>query len=133
MGARERQRYEVYECADPEHDLQPDESHDAMDAALRGRGEQLAQRRAEARVGPEGVDGDEGRGGEDAVVELDERRVLERVAPPEVGIVGRVGVKGGEELGFGWCEAEAHVWEFIVDEAGVEAGDETAGHCCCED
>ena len=115
MSTRKRQRYEVDERADPKHDLQPDESHDAVDAAFRSRGKQLAQRRAEARVGPEGVDGDEGRGGEDAVVELDEGWVLESVAPPEIGVVERVGVEGGEELGFRGCEAEAHVREFVVD------------------
>lgn len=62
------------------------------------------------------------------MVELRSRRVLEHVAPPEIGAVGTVRVEGVEHFRGGRDEACAHAWEFVVDEAGVEARDETAGH-----
>lgn len=62
------------------------------------------------------------------MVELRGGRVLEHVAPPEIGAVGAVRVEGVQHLAAGRDEAVAHAREFVVDEAGVEAGDEAAGH-----
>lgn len=87
----------------------------------------------EAGVGGERNDGGEGGDGEAAVVELDERGVLEHVAPPQVRLVGRVAVEGVEELLLRRRQAQAHPRELVVDQAGVEAGDERAGHGGDED
>lgn len=67
------------------------------------------------------------------MIELNEARVLEGIAPVEIGAVGRAAVEGIEEFGFRWGEAVAHVWELVVDEAGVKPGDEGAGEDGRED
>ena len=67
------------------------------------------------------------------MIELDEARVLERIAPVDIRAVGRAAVEGIEEFGFRRGEAVAHVWELVVDEAGVETGDEGAGEDGSED
>lgn len=67
------------------------------------------------------------------MVHLDGARVLEHVAPPEVGAVVLAGVEVVPELGAGGRQADAHHGELVVNEAGVEAGDEAAGHGSEED
>ena len=67
------------------------------------------------------------------MVELDEARILEGVAPDEVRSIWGTAVEGIEEFGFGWGESVAHVWELVVDEACVEACDECAGEDGRED
>lgn len=62
------------------------------------------------------------------MVQLRERRVLERVAPPQVRMRGwGARVERTEELGARRREAGAHARELVVDEAGVEACDKGAG------
>ena len=79
------------------------------------------------------------------MVQLHETRVLARIAPDQIraraGVGGGVGagvgplarVEGVEQLAPRRRQAEAHVGEFVVDEAGVEAGDQSAGHGGGED
>lgn len=122
----------VNERGDAEGGLEGDEVDEAGGALL-GVAGQGGGDAAGAGVGEEGEDGAEGGDGEDAVVELDEAGVLEHVAPPEVGAVLLAGVELVPELGLGRGEAEAHLGEFVVDEAGVEASDEAARHCGQED
>ena len=106
---------------------------DTEHSLLRVLGQHGAHAWREAAVAPERDDGGEGCGGEDAVVELDEDRVLEHVAPPQVGLVGDVAVEGIEHLALGREDALAHPGEVVVDHSGVEAGDKGAGHGGCED
>lgn len=123
---------EPEEGADPEgclHDHEVDEAGGALSDVV-GEGGLDA---AGAGVGEEGEGGAEGGGGEDAVVELDEAGVLEHVAPPEVGVVLLAAVELVPELGLGRGQAETHHGELVVDETGVETGDETARHACEED
>lgn len=61
------------------------------------------------------------------MIELNEARVLEGIAPVEIGAVGRATIKRIKEFGFRRGEAVAHVRELVVDEAGVKPGDESAG------
>lgn len=133
MGGRQPGRHHVDEGADAEGDLQADEVDHAPDALLGVLGDGAADALGEAGVGQEGHDGGESGGCEDAVVELDERGVLERVAPVEIGVVGDVAVPGVEELLLGGCEAEAHPGELVVDQASVETSDKGAGHGSGED
>jgi hypothetical protein len=133
MGGRQPGRHHVDKCADAEGDLQADEVDHTPDALLSVLGDGAADALGEAGVGQERHDGGEGGGCKDAVVELDERGVLERVAPVEIGVVGDVAVPGVEELLLGGCETETHPGELVVDQAGVETGDKGAGHGGGED
>lgn len=67
------------------------------------------------------------------MIELYEYRVLEHIAPPQVGVVGHVAVEGIEHLTLGWQDVLAHPGEVVVDHTCVKAGDKGAGHGCCED
>lgn len=107
--------------------------NDAEHSLLRVLGQHGAHAWREAAVPPERDDGCESRGGEDAVVELDEDGVLEHVAPPQVGLVWDVAVEGIEHLALGRQDALAHPGEVVVDHSCVEAGDEGAGHGGGED
>jgi len=67
------------------------------------------------------------------VVKLDENRVLEHVAPPQVGLVWDVAVEGVEHLALGREDALAHPGEIVVDHAGIETGDKGTGNGGGED
>lgn len=120
-------RDHVNQRRDAQGSLQRDEVHEASGALL-GRLGECGSYTASASVGEEGENGAEGGDGEDTMVHLDGAGVLEHVAPPQVGAVLLAGVELVPELGPGRRQAEAHLGEFVVDEAGVEAGDEAARH-----
>lgn len=125
MGGSQRDGDHIDERANTEGHLQRHQVHHAQHA-LPGVLGQRGGNAARPRVGEEGEDGAEGGGGEDAVVELDQARVLEHVAPPQVGRVFLARVELVPELGPGRRQAQAHLGELVVDEPGVEPGDEGA-------
>lgn len=84
--------------------------------------------RAQPRVCKEREDEGEGCGCEDAVVKLRGDWVLEHVAPPEIGAVWAMRVEGAQYLRARRDEASSHTRELVVDEAGIEAGNEATGH-----
>lgn len=88
---------------------------------------------ARATVGNQGADSSEGGDGQDTVVKLDERGVLEHVAPDQVGTILVAGVELVQELGLGGSEAVAHHRELIVNETSVETSNESAGENSGED
>ena len=67
------------------------------------------------------------------MVQLHQRRVLQRVAPRQVAVIRRVAVEGVEQFGARRSKADAHVRELVVDQAGVQAGDQRAAHGRRED
>ena len=67
------------------------------------------------------------------MIKLDENGVLEHVAPPQIGLVGHMAVEGVKHLTLWWEDVLAHPGEVVVDQAGVEAGNERAGHGRGED
>lgn len=86
-----------------------------------------------AGISEKGQDGAEGRDGQDSVIELDETGVLQHVAPPEVGVILLAGVELVPQLRLGRRVAKTHLGELVVDEAGIEAGDQGARHGSEED
>jgi hypothetical protein len=58
------------------------------------------------------------------MVELDSGGVLEEVPPPEIGLVGALGVARVEEF-FGWgCETATHEGELVIEQTSVKASNE---------
>jgi hypothetical protein len=58
------------------------------------------------------------------VVKLDERRVLEHVAPPKIRLIWDVAVKGIEKFLLGWSETKTHPWELVVDQTSIETSNQ---------
>lgn len=133
MGGGQRCGDEVPQCADAERNLDRDEVNDTEHTLLCVLRQRVAHTWREAGVCPQRHDSSEGCGGQDTVVELDEDGVLEHVAPPQIRLVGHVAVEGIEHLALGWEDVLAHPGEIVVDQAGVEAGNERAGHGRGED
>lgn len=106
-----------------------DQASSALLCVLRERGGDLAG----AGVCEEGQDSAKGRDGHDSVVELDEAGVLEHVAPPQIRAVFLAGVELVPQLSLWRGEAEAHLGELVVDEAGVETGNQATRHGSEED
>lgn len=122
----------VDEGGDTEGGLQGDEMDEASSALLCVLGE-YGSDLSSAGVCEEGEDSAKGRDGHDSVVELDGAGVFEHVAPPQVRAVFLAGVELVPQLRLGRGETEAHLGEFVVDEAGVETGDQATGHGSEED
>lgn len=120
--------HNIHQRANTQRDLQDGKMQHSHRASPRRPCQRSADAWAEPRVSKERENEREGGGGEHPVIKLRGRRVLEHVAPPEIGAVGTVRVEGAEHLLDGRNEAGAHARELVVDESGVEARDETAGH-----
>lgn len=86
-----------------------------------------------ARISPEGQDGAESCDGQDPVIKLDETGVFKHVAPPKVRTIFLARVEFVEQLGLGRSIAKTHLRELVIDEAGIEAGDQRTGHGSEED
>ena len=84
MCGSQPRRDHVDQRADAEGDLESDEMDHALDALVGILGKLSPHTLAEASVCEETHDGSEGSCCEHAVVKLNERRVLEHVAPPQV-------------------------------------------------
>jgi hypothetical protein len=67
------------------------------------------------------------------VVKLNERRVLEDIAPPEIGVVRNVAVESVEQLLLGRSQTKTHVRELVVDKTGIKTSDKTSRHGSSED
>ena len=126
MGCRQWSWHQVQQRADPQDDLHPSQIRDSTDTTSRRTGQDIPDAGTEPRISPEGHHGRESRRRKDAMIELDETGVLQGIAPVEIRAVGRTAVEGIEKFGLRWGETVAHVWELVVDEAGIEAGDECA-------
>lgn len=122
----------VDEGGDTEGGLHGDEVDEACSALLCVLGEHGGDFSG-AGVCEEGQDCAKGRDGHDSVVELHGAGVLEHVAPPQVRVVFLAGVELVPQLRLWRGEAETHLGEFVVDEAGVETGNQATRHGSKED
>lgn len=125
-------RDHVDESGDSKSRLHGDQMNKPSGALLCALGEN-GRDLSGARVSPEGQDGTEGCDGQDSVIELDETGVFKHVAPPEVGAILLARVEFVEQLGLGRSVAKTHLGELVVDETGIETGDQGAGHGSEED
>lgn len=122
----------VDEGADTKSNLERNEMEKTSDSLL-SSGRKHSLDLARAAVGNQGADSSEGGDGQDTMVKLDERGVLEHVAPDQVGAVLVAGVELVQELGLGGSETVAHHRELIVNETSIETGNEGAGKNSGED
>lgn len=118
---------QIDEGADAESGLEGDGMEEAG-GALSSAAWEEGRDSLGASVDEESEDGAEGGDGKDTVVHLDGARVLEHVAPPEIGVVFLAGVELVEELLLGREQANTHLGEFVVDETSIQTGDETTRH-----
>lgn len=132
MGSSQGNGNHVDEGADTESNLQRDEVEKTGDA-LASSGREGGLDLARATVGNQGADSSEGGHGQDTVVKLDERGVLEHVAPDQVRAILVAGVELVQKLGLGGGEAVAHHRELIVNETSVETSNQSAGKNSGED
>ncbi len=132
VGSSQRNRHHVDERGDTQGDLHGDEMHETK-GALSGVGRQGGTDTAPAGVDKEGKNGTERAHSENAVIHLYGAGVLKHVAPPQVGLVLATRVKLVPELRGRWREAQAHLGKLVVDEAGIETGDQSTRHGGDED
>lgn len=120
-------RDHVDESRDSEKRLQGDQMDKPSGALLCALGEN-GRDLSGARISPKGQDGTESCDGQDSVVELDETGILKHVAPPEVGAIFFARVEFVQQFGLGGSVAKTHFGELVVDETGIETGDQGTGH-----
>lgn len=132
VGSGQGNGNHVDEGADAESNLQRNEMEEAGDSLFRSRGKDGLDL-ARAAVGNQSADGSEGGDGQDTVVKLDKRGVLEHVAPDQIRTVLVARVELVQELGLGGSQAVAHHRELVVNETGVETSNEGARENSGED
>src|ERR1700712_332141 len=98
-----------------------------MNTSLRRSGQNFLYG-SRACESPECHNCSEGCSCQDPVIKLNETGIFKHVSPPEVTIVGRTAVELIPELGLRWRQPKAHVGEFVVDQARIEAGNQTSRH-----
>ena len=123
MCGGERDGDEIYQGGDAQEDLDVGHSEGGADRSVGKRWEGRADGGLEGGE-VEGRGAEVGGDGEAAVVELNGGGVLEEVPPPQIRLVGTLGVARVEEL-FSWgCETTTHEGEFIIEQTGVKTSDE---------
>lgn len=124
---------EVDQCADSKRDLKSDKVNQSPHTLPCVFGQQCPHSRIVSCVSPQGKDGSESGRGKDSVVKLNQRWILKHVTPPEVRVVRNVTVESVEQFLLRRGKTQTHVWELVVDQTGVQTGNERARHGSNED